>query len=330
MSEVGGFIGEALFGATPDQANVTVSTPAATPEEVDIQKQMLELMKQDRQMTPYQEEMQGYAKTIAQAAVEQIPQLQKMNEYEMQLFERQLAELDSPAAQLRRQVETSQLEWQLARIEEAKSLGEITGDLSEQEMTALDTMANNAITTMTQNVNRELNDVMGKTIADLTNRGVLQGDVGATQMAKVQERALELISTGTAGIESQKMANIIQLGEAQKSRQLQMQQMVQQGTITRAQMDQSLAGGLLNYAGGQQQYAQQYAQAADQFSSGLSQQWDQSRVNAGLSAWGLMAGIRGDEAKRQLGAAIATGQNYTSAYTARVGGQAQIGASIMG
>ncbi len=324
---MGGIV-DAVFGG----GDVNIQAPAvqgASPEELALQQEMLDLMKQQMELTPYQEKMQGYSETIAQAMVEQIPQLQQLSEYEMELFERQLAELDSPQAQLRRQVETSQLEWQLARIEEAKSLGEITGDLSDQEMQALDTMASNAVTNLTEGVNRELEDVMGKTISSLVDRGVLQSTVGAAEMADVQKRALELISTGTAGIESQKMANIIQLGEAQKTRQLQMQSMVQQGVITRAQMDQSLAGGLMQYAGGQQQFAQQFAQSADQFTSGLSQQWDISRTQAGLQAWGQMAGMRGAEADRALSAAIASSQ-ATASTTASAWGALGTAAGMAG
>jgi hypothetical protein len=144
------------------------------------------------------------------------------------------------------------------------------------------------------------------------DKGVLQGDIGAKVMGDVYERSQELLSEGVAGIESQKMAQIIQLGESQKARQLQLQQMLMSGQISREQLAQGWTGQAMGMAGGQQAMAQNFAQAATQFSAGLMQDWETQKINAGLSAWGQMSGERGRQAQGALQAAIANAQASAS------------------
>jgi len=254
-------------------------------------------------------QMQDYSYQLMEQQIENLPMDQQQKEWAYEMAQEQYEYYKSPEYQAQKELSSQITQWQLESVETARELGGITGDLSEQEMGALDTMEQNAIETLTSNINREQEEVMGGVISSLVDRGVLQGDIGAKVMGDVYERSMELLSEGVAGIESQKMQNILQMGEAQKSRQLQQMQMMMGGQISQEQLKQGWTGQAMQSAGGQSALNQQFTQNATQLSAGLAQDWQQTQLSAGLQAWGTMGQQRSANADRALNASIANAQS---------------------
>ena len=171
------------------------------------------------------------------------------------------------------------IEAQLQDILDARNAGDTLGDLSDQEREALDTMEQNAVNSLIESVGRGHEEISGKMIADLVDRGVLQGNVGAKALADLGEESQRLIAEGTTSIESEKMRAILALGESKAGRELQMEQ---------------------------------FGIQAGQFSKGLAQQWKQTQMGGGLNMWGTMGGYRQGEADRALNAAIATAESQAA------------------
>lgn len=299
--------------------DITVTTPAPSETELEIQKQILELLQQSREKTPLDEKMEEYSMQLLEDQISALPLTQEQRQMAYELAKAQYEEYFSPEGQAKRELESQLIQWQLEGVKAAREMGAITGDLSEQEMDALNTLEANAIQTLEETVGRSEDKIMASTISEMVNRGMLQGDVGAQAMAEVGKRSQELIAEGTRDIESQKMSSILNIGEAQKNRQLAVQQMLQQGILTRDQADQLLAMNALNYAGGQQNIAQQFAQTAQQFGAGLEQDWLQSQLTGSLNAWGQMMNFRGTQANQALQAAIANQQSDTSRFGSLMG-----------
>ena len=253
-------------------------------------------------------QMQDYSYQLMEQQIENLPMDQQQKEWAYEMAQEQYEYYKSPEYQAQKELSSQITQWQLESVETARELGGITGDLSEQEMGALDTMEQNAIETLTSNINREQEEVMGGVISSLVDRGVLQGDIGAKVMGDVYERSMELLSEGVAGTETQKMQNILQMGEAQKGRQLQQMQMMMGGQISQEQLKQGWTGQAMQMAGGQSALNQQFTQNATQLSAGLSQDWQQTQLNTGLQAWGNMGAQRGDASNRALQSAIAQSQ----------------------
>ena len=305
------------------------ATPAPTSEESAILQEFLELYKQDRVPTAQEQKMEQYTLTLLEDAINALPIQKEEREWAHKLVKQQYEYYTSPEYQKRLDLENALVEWQLEGVQAAREMGAITGDLSEQEMTALNTMESNAIQTLTETVGRQHEKIFGSVVSDMVNRGVLQGDVGRRAIEDVAERSEEIIGEGTRAIGSQKMGAILELGEAQKSQQLQLQQMLMSGQISREAAQQQWAGTALAQAGGAQQFGQTWAQQAGQFAAGLEQEWDQSRMAAGIQQWGQMAGMRGSEAQRALQAAIATSESKAAVEASKWSALGNLGGMAM-
>lgn len=284
--------------------------PPAVPEPSEAETALLEAITDaitagERPLSETQLAIEELTLAMLEQQMTNLPMQQEQWEAAHDIFMQQIEEYNSPEAQARRELSAELIDFQMEQIQAARDLGEITGDLSEQEMAALNTMETNAIQTLTSTVQEQTEEMMGKTIAQMVDRGVLQGDIGARAMTDIGEASAEAIAQGTAAITSQKMGAIIGMGEAQKGRQLQMQGMVQAGAMGREAAQQQWAGQAFGLTGGQQAAQQQFAQTASQFSAGMAQDWEKTQLGAGMQMWGGMAGQRESAADRALNLSIA-------------------------
>lgn len=297
--------------------------PEASEEEKAYYKAITDIL--TREPTDLEKLIEDFSEQALQQMIDNLPLDQEMKEMARDWAIKQKAEMEDPEGEYakRKELNLALIKMQLEGIEEARALGEVTGDLSDQEMEALNTMEANAIQTMTETIGRETEKIMGITIADMVDRGVLQGTVGAKVMADVGERATELIAEGTRAITSQKMGSILQMGEAQKARQIQIKQMLQSGVLTGQGLGQQWTGQAMGFVGGQSALAQQMQQTGQQFGAGLALQGEQLRAGLASGAWGTMYGGRQSAADRALQAQIAMTQAEASKYGARWGAYGQ-------
>lgn len=290
--------------ALPD-AEKSLSEEIDTTLEDELLQEMLTQLREEPVVSETQQAIEELTLQMLQRQMESLPLQQEQWEASHDLFMQQIEEYNSPEAQAKRALSAELVDFQMEQIQAARDLGEITGDLSEQEMTALDTMEINAIQTLTSTVQEQTEEMMGKTIAQMVDRGVLQGDIGAKAMADIGEASAEAIAQGTSAIVSQKMGAIVGMGEAQKGRQLQMQEMVQAGAMGREAAQQQWAGQAFGMTGGERAAQQQFAQTASQFSAGLARDWEKTQLGAGMGIWGGMVGQREAAAERALQQSIA-------------------------
>ena len=273
--------------------------PAPSETELAIQQEILKSLQ--KEYVPTEEEL-------------------KMQEYTMAILEQQLADLpleqqyrQEALAALQQQI--SYTEDQLNQLAEARNLGEISGDLTQDEIDTLDRLEANSISSLTEVVGEDAQEMVKTEIASLVQRGILQGTIGSEAIAKIGERATKTIAAGTRDIESTRMQQELGMQESTKQRNLEVQKLVQSGMLNREQalmaMAQSGYGSSKQLQTAQQQMAMQTQLSQNQ----LYQSQESALRMAGISQWGQMAGTRGAEAQTALGyaqqaqqAAIASSQ----------------------
>jgi len=182
----------------------------------------------------------------------------------------------------------------LKNIQEAKELGTLTGDLSSEEIEGLDTLEANAIQQLTTQVNKQLEDVMGKEVASLVNRGVLQGAIGAETMARLGEKATDIIAKGTTDIESTRISQELGMREAAKDRELRQLGLLQGSGTSAMGLGQSM-----------EQFEKNLAMSGSQYATSLGQNWELGKLNAA-------AGLYGGAANRAMQQAITNRQAQAS------------------
>jgi len=200
---------------------------------------------------------------------------------------------------------------QLENLADAKELGEITGDLSPEEIEMLDTLEANAVQQLTTEVNRQLEDVMGKEVASLVSRGVLQGGIGAETMARLGEKATRIIAEGTTAISSKRIEQELMMREGTKERTLREQ-------LATQEMAQAMAGG----AYGASWTVPGMALTAGQYQTGLGAQWD-------ISKMGTVAGLYTGQEQKAAQMAMA-GMQASATETASKWGALGAGAGLIG
>ena len=198
---------------------------------------------------------------------------------------------------------------QLQNLEDMQALGEITGDLSQEEKDMFQTMADQANEKIADFVNREQSDIMETAIANLVDRGVLQGGVGVQILSKIGERAQELIAQGASDVETQKLSNMLATIEGNKNRAIQWAGV----GISQQQIISGIASS--SYAQASQPLVT--ATGAQQYASGLQQAYSQSAVSGYGAFLGNVSAERTSQAERSLQAAIATSQKKVALETAK-------------
>ena len=111
----------------------------------------------------------------------------------------------------------------IQELQEAQELGQLTGDISEQELAEINELATLAYQSLEESVTRTLEKTMGTEIAQLTERGVLPGTIGAYALGDIGERAAFALSEGGRGIETTKLEQILGMREAAKGRATQLE-----------------------------------------------------------------------------------------------------------
>ena len=193
---------------------------------------------------------------------------------------------------------------QLANVQTAKELSSYTGALSAEEKTMLDKVAQNATAKITSSVNEATQPIVEGKIAELMDRGVLQGDVGQRLLKDVAESAQKAIAQGSTDVETARMQQELSIQQANKDRAL---NWANYG-LNQQQIFSGMAGQ--NYA--QLQQPLQNATQQTQYSAGLNQQYG-NMGTTGQGQWlGLQSQERGAEANRAMQAAIATGTNQAN------------------
>jgi len=306
------WVGDVLGIGGGDVTVNAPTTPAPTETETAIQQEILKLLQTEKEPTKLDQMWDQYGEAVLKQAIDALPMSAEYQQMAYDLMKEQYDYYKSPEYQKQKELSLALTEYQLNAIQAAKGLGEITGDLSDQEMESLNTMESNAVTTLTETINREHKEVFETLMTQLVDRGVLQGSVGAQAIADVRKRADELITSGTRDIVTAKMSNILGLQESKRNWQLNLQDLVQRGVISGEQAVNQWAQSGISSATGQQNISQQLSQAAQQYAGQLTTQWDTSKLSGAISQWGSMAGMRASEATNALNAAIAQAQARAS------------------
>ena len=130
----------------------------------------------------------------------------------------------------------------LEEIQEARRLADMTGSLTSEEKKMFDEMESSAVANLKSQVNKQTEEVWDTAIADLVNRGVLQGTVGSTILGEIGSESLQMIAEGVNTIRGEKNAQMLTTIEGNKNRALTWQQMLTQESL-------GLLGVGSNYAG---------------------------------------------------------------------------------
>ncbi|MCP4262825.1 MAG: hypothetical protein GY774_35750 [Planctomycetes bacterium] len=96
----------------------------------------------------------------------------------------------------------------LREVGEGAKPREIFGD---EERALLDQMEENEIAKFTDEVMKRSGEINATAVADLVNRGVLQGTVGENVLARLNEDTMDIISQGTTDIQTQRMGSELSL-----------------------------------------------------------------------------------------------------------------------
>lgn len=297
--------------SSPD---INIPPPIAPSEtELAIQKEILKALQAEPVQTESQKLMEEYSRQILEMQLEGLPVEKEYREMSMSLLQEQI---------------TYSRE-QLERLSEAKELGEITGDLTEDEIAKLDQLEENAISTLTEVVGEDAQAIVKSEIASLVDRGVLQGNIGARAIAKIGEAAVKEIGRGVTSIESLRIQQELGMQESKRQFGLQYQELVQRGILTREQAIMGMTQNILPQQMAQTQFATQTAQ----FQPQLAQQWEMAKLTGGIQQWGQMAGVRGQQANMALQAAITQSQAgaavTASQYGALGGAAGMAGAALI-
>ena len=155
-------------------------------------------------MNPSNEDLYNeYTGLALKQAIRTLPIGERQQELGLEMLEKSWADMNSPEAQQMRQAEAEQASLLIMRIQEAKDLGEITGDLTPQEIEQFRVMEENAYNQMQSATEDTANKVFSSTISDMVNRGVLQGDVGRQAMNDVGKNVTEYVARSGGDISSQ-------------------------------------------------------------------------------------------------------------------------------
>ena len=129
----------------------------------------------------------------------------------------------------------------LGDIEQARKLANMAGTLTSDEKKMFDEMETSAVANLKSQVNTQTQEVWVTAMADLVNRGVLQGTVGEKILGEIGGRSNVAIAEGVNTIRGQKNSQMLSTMEGNKNRALQEQQMLTNESL-----------GLLGFGTGQQ------------------------------------------------------------------------------
>jgi hypothetical protein len=114
----------------------------------------------------------------------------------------------------------------LGEIEKARKLANMAGTLTSDEKAMFDEMETSAVANLKSQVNTQTQEVWNTALADLVNRGVLQGTVGEKILGEIGGRSNVAIAEGVNTIRGQKNSQMLSMIEGNKNRALTEQQML--------------------------------------------------------------------------------------------------------
>uniref|UniRef100_A0A6H1Z6L4 Uncharacterized protein n=1 Tax=viral metagenome TaxID=1070528 RepID=A0A6H1Z6L4_9ZZZZ len=160
-----------------------------------------------------------------------------------------LAGFKNPLAAETYALAKSQIEYaqrRLSEIEQARKLGDMTGSLTSDEKKMFTEMEDSAVANLKSQVNAQTQDVWNTALAELVNRGVLQGTVGQKILGTISSENVRTIAEGSNAIRGQTNANMLQVQEGNKNRALQWDSMLGQESLGLLGIGQGYANADLN------------------------------------------------------------------------------------
>ena len=109
----------------------------------------------------------------------------------------------------------------LTEIENARKLLNKTGTLSAEETTLFNDMEAAAVTNLKANVRDETQDVWDTALADLVNKGVLQGTVGSMILGEIASEEVKTVAEGVNNIRIAKNTDMLNMIQGNKNLALQ-------------------------------------------------------------------------------------------------------------
>lgn len=278
------------------KGNVTNVAPEKTETEQAIDAAYLKYLQsmQDRLDNPeayktdIEKMMDEYGVQIMQHYMESIPEQEAYNEKMME-YMTQLIDYNSQ---------------QLQNAKTVEELASYTGELTTEEKSMLDQIAQNSIDKIKSTVNEETADIVSAKIAELVDKGVLDSTVGQNLLGDIAESAIEAIAQGTTDVETARLAQELSIQQTNKDRALNWANYGLNSQQILSNIGQS------NYATLQSPLMN--ASNIAQYSAGLQNQYSNTLSNmlgAGLSSSTSGYNTRYQAATQQ---AIANAQNKTA------------------
>ena len=109
----------------------------------------------------------------------------------------------------------------LTEIQNARKLLNKTGTLSAEETTLFNDMEAAAVTNLKANVRDETQDVWDTALADLVNKGVLQGTVGSMILGEIASEEVKTVAEGVNNIRIAKNTDMLNMIQGNKNLALQ-------------------------------------------------------------------------------------------------------------
>lgn len=109
----------------------------------------------------------------------------------------------------------------LKEIEAARKLLNKTGTLSAEETALFDDMEAAAVTNLKANVRDETQDIWDTALADLVNKGVLQGTVGSMILGEIASEEVKTVAEGVNNIRIAKNTDMLNMIQGNKNLALQ-------------------------------------------------------------------------------------------------------------
>lgn len=217
---------------------------------------------------------------------------------------------------------------QLENVQTVKELSSYTGELTTEEKTDLDTMAANAKAKIAESVNEETRPIIEARIAELADRGVLQGSVASSLLGEIAASAQKAIARGATDVETARLGQELAIQQTNKDRAL--------SWANYGLNQQQIFSGLSGQNSSVLRQPLMDATQQTQYASGLTQRYGMAGTQ-GMQQWlGYQQQERGAEANRALQGAIAEGQSKSTvaagqwgAAGATVGAAAIVAAAVI-
>jgi len=232
-----------------------------------------------------------------------------MNEYGVEIMQSYMENLPEQEAYNDKMMEymTQLIDYNTTQLQNAKTIEELasyTGELTTEEKTMLDQVAQNSIDKITSTVNEQTADIYSAKISELVSKGVLDSTVGENLLGDIAESAQEAIAQGTTDVETARLQQELSIQQTNKDRAL--------NWANYGLNSQQIYSNLANQNYSTVQTPLMNATNLASYSSGLKNQWSNNLSNA--LGGGLSSSTSGYNTRYQGAAqqAISNSQNATN------------------